>query len=175
MATAAFAEEVKDKTREELVESLFKVVLELRISMALKAGRHVTKRLTSATEKFKQKVHNTAREDILLLYVEARKKLDNEKAEDSEAPRQKKRKDEAAPTGSGLVRYLGDIVKASLGPLPNVCQEQVLLDMERVRMSKEDLLSNLYEIYWQDEAEYQYRVRAGLCLEGDLRAFQVSR
>ena len=170
MATAAFAEEVKDKTREELVEELFKVVLELRILTALKAGQPLTKRLTSATEKFKQKVNNRAREDILLLYFEARKKLDNEKAKDSEAPPQKKRKDKAVPTGSGLVRYLGDIVKASLGP-----SEEVLLDMERVRMSKEDLLSNLYQIYWQDEAEYQYRVQAGLSLEGDLRAFEVSR
>ena len=170
MATAAVAEELKDKTREELVEELFKVVLELRILTALKTGQQLTKRLTSATEKFKHKVNDRAREDILLLYFVARKKLDKEKAEDSEAPPQKKRKDEAAPTGSGLVRYLGDIVKASLGP-----SEEVLLDMERVRMSKEDLLSNLYEIYWQDEAEYQYRVRAGLSLEGDLRAFQVSR
>ena len=95
MATAAFAEELKDKTREELVEELFKVVLELRILTALKAGQQLTKRLTSATEKFKQKVNNTAREDILLLYFEARKKLDNEKAGDSKAPPQKKRKDES--------------------------------------------------------------------------------
>ena len=166
MATATF----EDKTREELVEALFQVQLQLRISMALKAGKQVPERLTSATEKFKQKVNNRAREDILLLYFEARKRLDNEKAKDSEAPPQKKRKDKAVPTGSGLVRYLGDIVKASLGP-----SEEVLADMERIRMSKEDLLSNLYEIYWQDDAEYQYRVRAGLSLEGDLRAFEVSR
>ena len=33
---------------------------------------------------------------------------------------------------------LGDLVKASLGPLPTVCQEQVLLDMERARMQAED-------------------------------------
>ena len=33
---------------------------------------------------------------------------------------------------------LGDIVKSSLGPRPNVCQEQVLLDMERAMMAKED-------------------------------------
>ena len=169
MATAAFAEEVKDKTREELVEAFFQVVLELRISTALKAGQQLTKRQTSATEKFKHKVNDTARDDILLLYFEARKKLDNEKTKDSGAPPPKKRKDTAVPTGSGLVRYLGDIVKASLGP-----SEEVLADMERIRMSKEDLLSNLYEIYWQDEAEYKYRVRAGLSLEGDLRAFQVS-
>ena len=33
---------------------------------------------------------------------------------------------------------LKDLVKASLGPLPMVCQEQVLLDMERARMKAED-------------------------------------
>ena len=33
---------------------------------------------------------------------------------------------------------IGDIVKASLGPLPTVCQEQVMLDMERARMQAED-------------------------------------
>ena len=50
MATTAFAEEVKDKTREELVEALFQVVLELRISTALRAGQQLTKRLTSARQ-----------------------------------------------------------------------------------------------------------------------------
>ena len=58
MATAAFAEEVKDKIREEVVEALFKVLQELRISTALKAGQQLTKRVTSATEKFKQKLNN---------------------------------------------------------------------------------------------------------------------
>ena len=33
---------------------------------------------------------------------------------------------------------IGDIVKASLGPLPTVCQEQVVLDLERARMQAED-------------------------------------
>ena len=33
---------------------------------------------------------------------------------------------------------IGDIVKATLGPLPTVCQEQVMLDMERARMQAED-------------------------------------
>ena len=33
---------------------------------------------------------------------------------------------------------IGEIVKASLGPLPTVCQEQVLLDLERARMQAED-------------------------------------
>ena len=33
---------------------------------------------------------------------------------------------------------LKELVKASLGPLPTVCQEQVLLDMERARMQAED-------------------------------------
>jgi len=31
-----------------------------------------------------------------------------------------------------------ELVKATLGPLPTVCQEQVLLDMERTRMPAED-------------------------------------
>ena len=34
-----------------------------------------------------------------------------------------------------------ELVKASLGPLPTVCQEQVLLDMERARMATEDGLA----------------------------------
>ena len=33
---------------------------------------------------------------------------------------------------------ISEIVKASLGPLPTVCQEQVLLDLERARMQAED-------------------------------------
>jgi hypothetical protein len=33
---------------------------------------------------------------------------------------------------------IGDIVKAALGPLPTVCQEQVLLDLERAKMQAED-------------------------------------
>ena len=33
---------------------------------------------------------------------------------------------------------LKELVKESLGPLPRVCQEQVLLDMERARMFAED-------------------------------------
>ena len=33
---------------------------------------------------------------------------------------------------------ISEIVKASLGPLPAVCQEQVLLDLERARMQAED-------------------------------------
>ena len=33
---------------------------------------------------------------------------------------------------------IGDIVKATLGARPNVCQEQVLQDMERARMQAED-------------------------------------
>ena len=34
-----------------------------------------------------------------------------------------------------------ELVKATLGPRPNVCQEQVLLDLERARMAKEDTLA----------------------------------
>ena len=33
---------------------------------------------------------------------------------------------------------LKELVKESLGPLPRICQEQVLLDMERARMIAED-------------------------------------
>ena len=33
---------------------------------------------------------------------------------------------------------IGDIVKSSLGPLPTVCQERVMLDLERARMQAED-------------------------------------
>ena len=33
---------------------------------------------------------------------------------------------------------IGDIVKATLGARPIVCQEQVMLDMERARMQAED-------------------------------------
>ena len=31
-----------------------------------------------------------------------------------------------------------ELVKATLGPLPTVCQEQVMLDMERAKMQAED-------------------------------------
>jgi len=90
MATAALAEEGKDKTREELVEACFKVHLELRILMAQKSGEHVPQRLAFATERFKHKLENKAREDILLLYSQACEKLRNmEKAEDSKTPPQK--------------------------------------------------------------------------------------
>ena len=93
MATAALAEEGKDKTREELVEACFKVHLELRILMAQKSGEHVPQRLAFATERFKHKLENKVREDILLLYSQACEKLRNmEKAEDSKLPPQKKRK-----------------------------------------------------------------------------------
>ena len=33
---------------------------------------------------------------------------------------------------------LSVLIKESLGPIPRVCQEQVLLDMERARMTAED-------------------------------------
>ena len=157
MATATF----EDKTREEIVEALFQVQLQLRISMALKAGEQVPERLTSATEKFKQKVNNTAREDLLLLYSQTCKKLDN--MADSEPPPQKKRKEGAELPDFGLVSYLGDIVKASLGPFPHVSHEQVLLDLERVRMSKEDILSTTEEEYQarRDDEEMQYQWRLG--------------
>jgi hypothetical protein len=94
MATATFAEEVKRKTREELVEALFEAQLELRILMAQKSGEHVPQRLAFATENFKRKLDSKAREDILLLYSQTCKKLDNmEKAGDSEPPHSKARED----------------------------------------------------------------------------------
>ena len=36
---------------------------------------------------------------------------------------------------------IGDLVKAALGPLPLLCQEQVLLDLERARMANEDTIA----------------------------------
>ena len=39
---------------------------------------------------------------------------------------------------SDMTSTLGNIVAQAVGPLPHVCQEQVLLDLERARMSAED-------------------------------------
>jgi hypothetical protein len=136
MATATFAEEVKDKTREELVEACFKVHLELRILMALKTGQQVPQRLAFATEKFKQKLDNKAREEIILLYSQACEKLDNmKKAEDSEPPQQKKRKvPEAELPDSGefcpliVRRQLKDYLIPKAGP--DVPQLTVRFDIE---------------------------------------------
>ena len=75
MATATFAEEVKDKTREELVEACFKVHLELRILVARKTGGQEPQRVAFATEKFKQKLENKAREEIISLYLQACEKI----------------------------------------------------------------------------------------------------
>ena len=48
--------------------------------------------------------------------------------------------DKVTPTGfDATLTGLGSIVKEALGPLPQVCQEQVLLDLERARMTAEDL------------------------------------
>ena len=45
----------------------------------------------------------------------------------------------AAATGfDATVTGLGRIVEEALGPLPQVCQEQVILDLERARMTAED-------------------------------------
>ena len=157
MAAATFAEELKDKTQEELVEACFQVQLELRILEAQRTGEQVPQRLTFATEKFKGKLENKAREVIISLYLQACKEIDDmKKAEESEPPPQKKRKEAELPD-SGLMHSLGDIVKASLGPQINVCQEQVLLDLERVRMTKEDILSTTEEERRarQDSQEFQ--------------------
>ena len=40
---------------------------------------------------------------------------------------------------SDATTTVGSIIKEALGPLPRVCQEQVLLDLERARMTAEDL------------------------------------
>jgi len=50
---------------------------------------------------------------------------------------------------------LGDLVKASLGARPNVCQEQVLLDLERARMAKEDTMAAERKRKREEEAEDQ--------------------
>ena len=134
--------DLKDKTQEELVEACFKVHLELRILVARKTGGQEPQRVAFATAKFKQKLENKAREEIISLYLQACKKNDDlNKAGDSETPQQKRRKTNAELPDFGLMHVLGDLVKVSLGPLPNVCQEQVLLDLERARMANED---NLY-------------------------------
>jgi len=162
MATATIAEELKDKTREELLEACFQVQLELRILKAQKAGEQAPERLAFATEKFKQKFEKKAREVIICMYLEACKEIDDmKKAEDSETPPQKKQKGEARLANSGLVRYLGDIVNASLGPFPHVSNAQVLLDLERVRMAREDILSTTEEEdrARRDEEEMQYQWR----------------
>ena len=163
MATATIAEELKDKTREELLEACFQVQLELRILKAQKAGEQAPERLAFATEKFKGKLDNTAREEIIRWYSQACKLIDDmKKAEDSETPPQKKQKGEARLANSGLVRYLGDIVNASLGPFPHVSNAQVLLDLERVRMAREDILSTTEEEDRarrdEEEREYQWRL-----------------
>ena len=155
MATATFAEEVKDKTQEELVEACFKVHLELRILVARKTGGQEPQRVAFATAKLKQKLENKAREEIISLYLQACKKIDDlNKAEDS-GGQQKRRKTNAELPDFGVVHVLGDIVKASLGPLPNVCQEQVLLDLERARMANEDNLNRKNAHCWECHRDTQ--------------------
>ena len=115
MATATFADEVKDATQEELVEACFKVHLELRILMAQKSGERVPQRLAFATERFKHKLENKAREDILLLYSQACEKLRN--MEDS--PPQKKRK----PDDEGVmdrVRYRSCLIPKAGPAVPQL-------------------------------------------------------
>ena len=89
MATATFAEDVQDKTQEELVEACFKVHLEIRILMASKTGPQVPQRLAFATDKFKQKLDNKAREEIILLYSQACEKLGNMKKDEESKPSQR--------------------------------------------------------------------------------------
>jgi len=43
-----------------------------------------------------------------------------------------------ASSSAQLNETLGNIVGAALGPLPLVCQEKVLLDLERARMTAEE-------------------------------------
>ena len=90
MATATIAEELKDKTREELLEACFQVQLELRILKAQKAGEQAPERLAFATEKFKGKFEKKAREVIICMYLEACKEIDDmRKEKDSELQPQK--------------------------------------------------------------------------------------
>jgi hypothetical protein len=50
---------------------------------------------------------------------------------------------------------IGDLVKAALGPLPLVCQEQVLQDLERARMAKEDTMAAERKMKREEEAKDQ--------------------
>ena len=59
--------------------------------------------------------------------------------------------DKVTPTGFDATARLGSIVKEALGPVPQVCQETVLLDLERARMTAEDALSRLREGMSSDE------------------------
>ena len=49
--------------------------------------------------------------------------------------------DNVTPTGFDATVTLGSIVSEALGPVPRVCPETVLLDLERARMTAEDLRS----------------------------------
>jgi hypothetical protein len=120
MAAATFAEELKDKTQEELVEACFQVQLELRILEAQRTGEQVPQRLTFATEKFKGKLENKAREVIISLYLQACKEIDDmKKAEESEPPPQKKQKGGAELPGDRVLsvrRELRDYLIPKAGP-----------------------------------------------------------
>ena len=144
MATATVAEELKGKTREELVEACFQVHLEVKILKAQKTGEQPPQRLAFATEKFKGKFEKKAREVIIRMYLQACKEIDDMKKEE-DSPPQKKQKREAMQPDLGHV--IGDIVNACLVPRPDV-----LLDLERARMAKEDLLA-FHKRKADDEAE----------------------
>ena len=47
--------------------------------------------------------------------------------------------DNVTATGFDVTVTLGSIVSEALGPVPRVCPETVLLDLERARMTAEDL------------------------------------
>ena len=55
--------------------------------------------------------------------------------------------DNVTPTGFDATVRLGSIVREALGPLPRVCQETVLLDLERARMTAEDLRGAAFSPY----------------------------
>ena len=68
--------------------------------------------------------------------------------------------DKVTPTRFDATARLCSIVKEALGPMPRVCQETVLLDLERARMTAEDLRSaaiSPYPIFQPQDPRYRLR------------------
>ena len=53
-----------------------------------------------------------------------------------------------------------ELVKATLGPIPTVCQEQVMLDMERAKMQAEDDRAALSRMEKKNQRMEDQRKRA---------------
>jgi hypothetical protein len=68
---------------------------------------------------------------------------------------------------------LGDLVKASLGARPIVCQEQVLLDLERARMAKEDTMAAERKMKREEEAKDQAIRRINQVMQNVSQAAQI--